>query len=298
MVNNINEVPKNSWKYLNCFWHSEDGSVPDLVMMSMKSWVLQGHIINVWTLGRVYDFGVEVNTIDLTSMCDDIPYDMMYCQKKPLGKEGRTITGFVDWCRFKMMSLMEDGMTIMDTDVVLLKQYPYYYTTIVCEESFRAGNKLNGLYPVAGIISTRDNSMGLWLLDKANKIMEDGMEHGKLMNLVYQWVLKNKEYYTLTKPFSAGNTFLESAKYGWDFIVGHQEFFELGYDELDRFYEKVSKSTLRRIKDVTGIHCWMGVLDQEEAFQEGTLLSTLWTLIMKHDCKPNYDLLKLTQTEI
>lgn len=287
-------IPTQGHSDLHTFWHSETKKIPKLVKLAMKSWELQGHTINVWTLCEVYDFGVKVNTIDLTSLCDDIPYDMMYCQEKPLGQDGRTITGFVDWCRFKIMSLMEDGVKIIDTDVILLKPYTLKGTTFVCEETFRVGNKLDGLYPCAGIITTTNTHIGSWLLDKANDKIHDGMKHGTLMNLVYRYCVN---FIKSDRPFEECLGYVYDLDIGEN-ILGNKEFFELGYDELDVFYENVSKSTIRRLKDVIGIHCWMGVLDQDRAFKKGTLLDMLWSLIMYNGCKPNYEILKLPQTEI
>lgn len=285
MITERNKIV-NSNRTLNIFWHSEK-EVPRLVKLAVKSWILQNHQVNVWTLGKEYDFGVEVSTIDFTKFCDDIPYDMMYCQTKPFSDE-RYIAGFVDWCRFKIIDILGSGV-IMDTDIILFKPFITTKTTFVCEESFRGSNVLYGLYPCAGIFTDFDG-ISKELEPKAKALLKDGIKHGTIMNLLYQHCVDNyrgdfqRHYEKTFKPYVD--------------IIEHNQFFELGYDELSVFYDKVNTSVLRRLKDVNGIHCWMSILDESKAFKEGTLLHLLEVLIMKHNAIPLYQLLKISKTTL
>ncbi len=255
----------------NTFWY---GSQPNrLVRLAFKSWKVQGHDIVVWTLGEEYDFGIEVTFKNLNDYVDEIPMELLYAQKKPFSNE-RYIAGFVDWCRYKIMSIVPDCI-IMDCDVILLKPWNPSKPTLVCEESFRIENELDGLYPCAGIIRS-DNELGDYLASKSLEIAYDGMEHGTLMKLIYKRMVSDKQYY---------DTFDK---------VEHNQFFELGYDELDLFYSTISKSTIRRLKDVTGIHCWMSLLDINKSFEKGNILSILETYYNSAETF-SYDLLKLSE---
>lgn len=297
MIKDLNKVVNNSLT-LNIFWHSDKEVFPKIVQLAIHSWILQGHNVNVWTLGRTYKMPIlpqDVRFVDFESIVgkDNIPYEMMSYQKKPFStSDDRTILGFVDWCRYKIMSILP-FCTIMDTDVILLKPFDYVVRdtpTIVCEESFRGGNMLYGLYPCAGII--QDNgTLGKFLEPKARELAYNGMPHGTIMKAIYDYMVQFHELDF--ENYSKGMHVRDLD------IVDNNAFFELGYDELDVFYEPLRASTTRRIKDVIGIHCWNSLLDHDRAFQgDGTLLDILWNLIVVHRCKPNYRLLKLPNMAI
>ncbi len=291
MIQSLNKVQNDS-NTLHVFWDSKEHVVPKLVQLAVRSWILQGHNVNIWTLNKTFDFNNDVTFIDFKSIVDNIPYDMMTMQRKPFDdSDDRTILGFVDWCRYKIMSILP-FCTIMDTDVILLQPFDYIVRdipTIVCEESFRGGNRLQGLYPCVGII--QDNgTLGKFLEPKARKVSYDGMPHGTVMKILYDFLTT---FHELDFKTHANKGHVRDLS-----IIEHNKFFELGYDELERFYEPLTASTTRRLKDVIGIHCWMSLLDQDKAFNDGTLLDILWKLIMKHDCSPLFSLLKIKNTTI
>lgn len=286
----IEEI-RNDSMTLNMFWECEDGIIPRVVKLALQSWLGHGHNINIWTIlgdSDYFDFDLDdytdVNFISLRQYCyeDEIPFNMIYSQKKPLGKEGRYIAGFVDWCRFKIMSLF-DECTIMDTDVILLKPFIANKLTFVCEESFRVENSLYNYYPCAGIIRS-DKSLGVYLLGWASKNIHDGMPHGHLMKIIYHRCVS---LYKSEFEMKSKGEISEDLD-----IIEHNQFFELGYDELELFYKPIERKTIRRLKDVTGIHCWMSLLDTDLMYGKYGIIDLLWKLVKVNKMTPDYNNLR------
>lgn len=281
--------PKNEIKILDVFWHSKAYRLPSVVQICIASWLAHGYEVVIWTLeGREYIFDSEWREAFREQFGDGkvrfTPFDQIidvpkglkpFNSNKPNGTSGY-VTGFADWARYAISEWRQDvdkkACMIFDTDVVLLKpldqafdQFKQIHPAIfVVEESFHKGNELGGIYPVNGIYFDAFSGISRQLKKQALDIItrEEPVQHGSTgPKLVYEMC--------------------KSDKHLLDFRVEHDQFFEIGYDEIDLFYSKFEFNTLRRLKESTGVHCWMSMLDQSRANCGYTFLDNCREILMQ-----------------
>lgn len=286
---------KLSNNILDVFWHSESNDFPDIVQVCIMSWLAQGYEVHIWTLdNKRYWFDrkwqdVLVNYINNITFVDFEKHiavanrDMLYSSNRPDGTPGY-VTGFADWARYAIAHynnvVNKRPCIIFDTDVILLKRLDDAFDwnksiVLVTEESFHLENKLGGLYPVNGIYYDSSGVISSILMYKSMNILssENEVIHGSTgPKLVYAEAINNLSLL--------------------DSYVQNNQFFEIGYDEIELIEGDLIKQTVRRLHDVTGVHLWMSMLDQVRATNSDTIVDIAKQILLNGE-QVSFNSLKL-----
>lgn len=143
-------------------WISDDGVLPELQQLSLKSMILTGHEVKLYVYGELEHVPKGIDVIDGNKILDE---SNIFKYKEGFNKG--SYSGFSNWFRSKC--LYENGEAWFDTDILAIKNVNFGGN----------GQIIASQYNQDGAVNPLPAFMRLKKKDKLLKIMMDHMEEVK-----------------------------------------------------------------------------------------------------------------------
>lgn len=184
---------RNKNNDLFTLWINDNNELPELQQLSLKSMLLTGHNVTLYTYSKMNNIPEGVNSVAAGKIIDK---SRIFKYKTGFNKG--SYSGFANWFRAKC--LYENGGTWFDCDILAIKNI----------NEIIEGNIISSQYDREGNLNPNNGFLKLEKKDKLLKAMikhmdkaKDNVKHGDTGPALLKFMMDNeyKEYYKyLSKP--------------------------------------------------------------------------------------------------
>jgi hypothetical protein len=174
---------KNDKNHLFTLWISDNNELPELQYLSLKSMLLTGHEVTLYTYSDLNNVPKGIKVEDANKILDK---SKIFTYKDGFNKG--SYSGFANW--FRVKCLYEKGLTWFDCDIIAINNI-----NDIANDNFIIASEYDpkkNIYPTNGVLRLKKRDVLLKEMLIHMERVEDNISHGETGPRLLKYLLDNK----------------------------------------------------------------------------------------------------------